>query len=75
MVKFYIRPDGAHVRIDHENKIVTNVLNIDKSKVIAHFQDPAYVDNIISMTNVFTEIDEESYRNVIEETKQFLLNL
>lgn len=75
MVNYYTRPDGAHVRLDTEAGVVVNVLNIDNSKVIAHFQHPDYIANVVSMTQTFTPSTEEAFRNAIQEAKDFILNL
>lgn len=74
MINYYLRPDQAHIRIDDENKVVTNVLTLATHKFIGNNIDVAYVDNMINMANnnVFTPSDEETFNNALAEAKAFI---
>lgn len=75
MINYYLRPDGAHIKIDSENKIAINVLNTDNHKFIGHITNPVYVDNMIGMINKFTPATEEAFLQQLNEVKQHLASL
>ena len=74
MINYYLRPDQAHIRIDDESKVVTNVLNLPTHKFIGNNTDVGYVDNMINMANnnVFTVSTEETFNNALAEVKVFI---
>lgn len=72
MIKYYLRPDGAHLRIDEANKVATNVLNIGNHKFIGQITNPDYVNGMIGMADKFTSIDEATFIAALQEAKSFL---
>ncbi len=75
MIKYYLRPDKAVIKIDDESKIATNVLVIDNHKFIGHNSNPEYVDSMIAMIDKLTEIDEATFNTSLQEAKQIISNL
>ena len=75
MINYYLRPDGAHLRIDEVNKVATNVLNISNHKFIGQITNPDYVDGMIGMSDKFTPVDEATFNAAFQEAKSFLLSL
>jgi hypothetical protein len=75
MIRYYLRPDLAVIRIDDENKIATNVLTIGDHKFIGHITNPNYVDSMLEMLDRFTQIEEQQFNEALQEAKQFILNL
>jgi len=77
MIKYYLRPDKAHIRIDEENKIATNVLTLGAHKFIGHITDVNYVDSMTNMANSgsLTPSDETTFNAVLVEAKTFINNI
>lgn len=77
MIKYYLRPDQAHIRIDEENKVATNVLTLGVHKFIGHITDVNYVNNMINMANSGSLIpsDETAFNTVLDEAKAFINNI
>lgn len=75
MIKYFLRPDKACIKIDEENKVATNVLTLGDHRFIGHITNPDYVDNMLSMADKMTPIDEATFEAAFQEAKTFLLNL
>lgn len=75
MLKFYLRQDTAHLKIDDEAKVAINVLNSENHKFIGQITNPDYIDGMLGMVDKFVEIDEATFENAFQEAKTFLLNL
>jgi len=77
MIKYYLRPDQALIRIDEENKVATNVRNLGVHKFIGHITDVNYVNNMINMANSgsLTPSDETAFNAVLAEAKAFINNI
>jgi hypothetical protein len=75
MIEYYLRPDGAYLKIDRENKIITNVLFSGEHIFIGNNSNPAYVDNMILMLVNMTIITESEFLNAINQAKEFINNI
>jgi hypothetical protein len=75
MIEYYLRPDGAYMKIDKENKIITNVLSAGHHKFIGNNTDQAYVDNMIAMAGSFHQCSKADYYIALEDAKSFINNL
>jgi ribonuclease BN (tRNA processing enzyme) len=77
MIKYYLRLDNAHIRIDEENKVVTNILILGTHKFIGYNTDTAYVDSMIDMANnnVLTLSNETDFNAALNEVQNFINNL
>jgi hypothetical protein len=75
MINYYLRPDKAHIRIDDENKVATNVLTLGDHKFIGHITNPDYVDNMIAAIHRFTPIDQATFEAELQEAKNILINV
>ncbi len=77
MIKYYLRPDQALIRIDEENKVATNVLTLGTHKFIGYNTDTGYVDRMIDMANSgsLTPSDETAFNAVLAEAKAFINNI
>ena len=77
MTNYYLRPDGAYIKIDEDNKIVINVLVIAESKFIGYMTNVDYVDSMINMANngVLTPSDEATFNAAFLEAKTFINSL
>lgn len=72
MIEYYLRPDGAYLRMDTENKIITNVLAIGEHKFIGHNTNENYVTSMMSMIDKMVPSDEQAFNAALEEAKSFL---
>ena len=77
MIKYYLRPDQALIRIDEENKVATNVRTLGVHKFIGHITDVNYVNSMINMANSgsVTPSDETAFNAVLAEAKAFINNI
>jgi len=75
MIDYYLRPDGAYLKMDTENKIITNVLAIGKHKFIGHNTDDNYVTGMMSMIDRMVPSDEQAFNAALEEARSFLNSL
>jgi hypothetical protein len=75
MIEYYLRTDGAYVKIDTENKIITNVLAEENHKFIGNNSNVSYVDNIISLVSNFKVSNEEDFNNALQTAKSFINNI
>lgn len=75
MINYYLRPDQAHIKIDDENKVAINVLTIGDHKFIGQISNPTYVDNMMTMLDRFTPIDQATFDAAFLEAKTFLNSL
>jgi hypothetical protein len=75
MIEYYLRPDGAYLKIDRENKIITNVLFSGEHIFIGNNSNHAYVDNMILMLVNMTIITESEFLNAINQAKEFINNI
>ena len=69
MIKYYLRPDQALIRIDEENMIATNVLLSETHNFIGHNTNTDYVESMITMANnnVLVPSDEETFNTAKAE--------
>jgi hypothetical protein len=74
MINYYLRPDQAHIRIDDENKVVTNVLISETHNFIGHNTNVDYVDSMINMasTGSLTPSNEADFNAALTEAKTFI---
>lgn len=72
MINYYLRPDGAHLRIDEDNKVATNVLTVGNHKFIGHITDPDYIDRMADVISKCTPIDESVFNAALQEAKSLL---
>jgi len=75
MINYYLRPDKAHIRIDDENKVATNVLTLGDHKFIGHITNPDYVESMIAMIDKLTPINQATFDAELQEAKNILINL
>lgn len=61
MINYYVRPDGAHVKVDTETKVITNVLDIPVQKTISQITSVEYYDRIAPELESWTVSDETAY--------------
>lgn len=69
MIKYYLRPDQALIRIDEENMIATNVLLLETHNFIGHNTNVDYVESMITMANnnILVPSDEETFNTAKAE--------
>jgi hypothetical protein len=69
MIKYYLRPDQALIRIDEENMIATNVLLSETHNFIGHNTNADYVESMIAMANnnILVLSDEETFNTAKAE--------
>lgn len=72
MIEYYLRPDGAYMRIDRENKIVTNVLAQGEHRFIGHNTNPGYVDHMISILGNLTVATEADFSAALLQARAYL---
>jgi hypothetical protein len=69
MIKYYLRNDGVYAKVDENNQTITNVMNLNDKKLLAHFTDPAYykmiVETQISGWNVSDESTYETNKSQV----------
>lgn len=46
MINYYLRPDGTQVKVDSDNKTITNIVNKDNQKIIGHFTGTDYYNRV-----------------------------
>lgn len=69
MINYYIRPDGAHVKVETELKQVTLALNISVQKTISYITNPEYYDRILPEFEKYTVSDEASFTAAFDAVK------
>lgn len=69
MINYYIRPDGAYVKVDTENKIITNVLDVPVQKTISQITNPEYYDRMALEFGKFVVSDEAAYTAAFDSVK------
>ena len=69
MINYYVRPDGAHVKVDTETKVITNVLNIAVQKTISEISNPEYYDRMAPEFANWTASDEAAYTAAFNAVK------
>jgi hypothetical protein len=74
MISYYIRPDGAYVKLDTEKINVINVLNSSDRKVIGELSGENYVNQIIADSPKWTTSDELSFNTQKAAVMSYLSN-
>ncbi len=75
MIAHYLRPDGAHMKVDDTALVVINVLDRDDAKFIGRFSKPDYVNAILADVARFTPIDEATFVAKFNSVKQYINGL
>ena len=78
MINYYLRPDGAMIKIDGNNQTVTNIVNTNNQKTVSYLTGNADYYNRISEDAVklnwplSTELD---FNNIKTEVLNYLNGL
>lgn len=76
MINYYVRPDGAHVKVDTETKTVVNVLNIPTQKTISQIVNEEYYNNMLpQFSTTYTPTDETTYTAAFEAAKTAIVGM
>lgn len=76
MINYYVRPDGAHVKVDTETKMVVNVLNIPTQKTISHIVNEEYYNNMLpQFSTTYTPTDEATYIAAFESARAAIVGM
>jgi hypothetical protein len=73
MIKYYLRNDGVYAKVDESNQTITNVMNLNDKKLLAHFTDPGYYKMIVeTQITEWNVSDESTYET---NKSQVIINL
>ena len=61
MINYYLRPEGAHIKVDHDTKKMDLVLNLPAQKTISMVDSLDYYNNIINAVSGWTVSDQSTY--------------
>lgn len=76
MINYYVRPDGAHVKVDTETKMVVNVLNIPTQKTISQIVNEEYYNTMLpQFSTTYTPTNEATYTAAFEAARTAIVGM
>jgi len=73
MINYYVRPDGAHVKVNTETKEVTLALSIPVQKTLSYINNPEYYDRMVLDLDKWPVSDEAAFTAAFNAIKVVLL--
>ncbi len=69
MINYYLRADGAYVRLNTETKEIINLVNFSTQKTIPKLNNESYYNTILEQIPNWSVSDESTFNsNLIEVT-------